>query len=221
MLCKPIATLSDNVGDDCPTAWYAIYARHQHEKTVAQILTIKGFEVLLPLYQSVRRWKDRTKTLSLPLFPCYVFLKGGLERRLDILTTPGIYALVSSAGQPSAIPSVEIEAIRLAVESRASLEPHPFLKCGDSVRVKSGPLAGIQGILVRKKNVYRLILSVEMLGQAAAVEVDAPLVERLNGEHRDICSDEVGVAHQRNNARRSRVCYRQIFETIPFSTQIG
>lgn len=178
----PISTRSDNVGADCPTAWYAIYARHQHEKTVAQILTSKGFEVLLPLYQSVRRWKDRTKTLSLPLFPCYVFLKGGLERRLDILTTPGIYALVSSAGKPSPIPSFEVEAIRLAIESGASLEPHPFLKCGDLVRVKCGPLAGVQGILVRKKNLYRLILSVEMLGQAAALEVHSLLVERLNGE---------------------------------------
>jgi transcription antitermination factor NusG len=184
MLRKPIATLSDNVGVDCPTAWYAIYARHQHEKTVAQILTIKGFEVLLPLYQSVRHWKDRTKTLSLPLFPCYVFLKGGLERRLSILTTPGIYALVSTAGSPTPIPPVEIEAIRRVVESGVLIEPHPFLKCGDFVRVKCGPLAGVQGILVRKKNLYRLVLSVEMLGQSAAVEVDSLLVERLDGKRR-------------------------------------
>src|SRR5580704_2662653 len=182
MLRTPIAAPSHNVEVESPTAWYAIYARHQHEKTVAQILTSKGFEILLPLYQSVRRWKDRTKTLSLPLFPCYVFLKGGLERRLDILTTPGIYALVSTAGSPNPIPPAEIEAIRLAVESGASLEPHPFLKCGDLVRVKCGPLTGVQGILVRKKNLYRLVISVEMLGQAAAVEVDGLLVERMNGK---------------------------------------
>src|ERR1700731_679586 len=111
MLHTPIAAPFHNVEVESATAWYAIYARHQHEKTVAQILTSKGFEVLLPLYQSVRRWKDRTKTLSLPLFPCYVFLKGGLERRLDILTTPGMYAIVSSGGQPAAIPDIEIEAI--------------------------------------------------------------------------------------------------------------
>jgi transcription antitermination factor NusG len=178
-MCTPIATLSQNVGVDSPTAWYAIYARHQHEKNVAQILTSKGFEVLLPLYQSVRRWKDRTKTLSLPLFPCYVFLKGGLERRLDILTTPGICALVSTAGSPNPIPPAEIEAIRQAVESGARIEPYPPLKCGDLVRIKCGPLAGIQGNLVRKKNVYRLVLSVEMLGKAAAVEVDASTIQRL------------------------------------------
>jgi transcription antitermination factor NusG len=162
--------------------WYAIYTRHQHEKTVAQILTSKGFEIFLPLYGAAHSWKDRTKIVSLPLFPCYVFLRGGLERRLDIVTTPGIYSLVSTAGQPAAIPAIELEAVRRAVESTMGVEPHPFLKCGEWVRVKRGPLAGFQGILVRKKNLYRLVLSVEMLGKAAAVEVDAFLVERLNAK---------------------------------------
>lgn len=165
---------------DSPFAWYAIYTRHQHEKTVARILTAKGFETLLPLYSAARRWKDRTKLISLPLFPCYVFLRGGLERRLDIMTTPGIHALVSTAGRPVPISCAEIEAIQRVVESGASVEPHPFLKCGEWVRVKCGPFAGIQGILVRKKNLYRLVLSVEMLGKAAAVEIDAFLVERMN-----------------------------------------
>jgi transcription antitermination factor NusG len=165
-----------------PSAWYALYTKHQHEKMVARVLAIKGFETLLPLYQTASRWKDRTKLLSLPLFPCYVFLKGGLERRLDIMTTPGIFALVSNAGQPAAIPTAEIEAIKRAVESGARVEPHPFLKCGERMRVKSGPLAGIEGILVRKKNLCRLVLSVEMLGKSAAVEVDAFLVERLHGK---------------------------------------
>lgn len=162
-----------------PCVWHALYTRHQHEKTVVEVLTHKGFETLLPLYQTARRWKDRTKVLSVPLFPCYVFLKGGLERRLDIMTTPGIHAVVSTAGQPAAIPPHEIDAIRRAVESGAHVEPHPLLRCGEWVRVKAGPLAGVQGILVRKKNLYRLVLSVEMLGKAAAVEVDAFLVEKL------------------------------------------
>ncbi|PYY12104.1 MAG: hypothetical protein DMG69_02310 [Acidobacteria bacterium] len=178
MLCR-----SNSHGSplDSRLDWYAIYTRHQHEKTVARILTSKGFETLLPLYSAVHRWKDRTKLLSLPLFPCYVFIKGGSERRLDIMTTPGIHALVSTAGQPTAIPNAEIEAIRRAIESGAPVEPHPLLKCGEWVRVKCGPLEGIQGILVRKKNLYRLVLSVEMLGKAACVDIDAFLVERLNG----------------------------------------
>jgi transcription antitermination factor NusG len=161
--------------------WYAIYTRYQHEKTVARILTSKGFETFLPLYSAAHNWKDRTKIVSLPLFPCYVFLKGGIERRLDIVTTPGIHALVSNAGHPAAISHAEIDGIRRAIESGVPIEPHPLLKCGDWVRVKSGALEGIQGILVRRKNLYRLVLSVEMLGKAASVEIDALIIERFSG----------------------------------------
>jgi transcription antitermination factor NusG len=159
--------------------WHALYTRHQHEKVVAQILMRRGFEILLPLCKSVRRWKDRTKVLSVPLFSCYLFLKGGLDRRWDILNTPGIYDLVSSGGQPIAIPTHEIDAIQQAVNSGFRLEPHPFLRIGERVRIKRGPLAGLQGLLVRQRNICRLVLSVEMLGRAAAVEVDSFLVERL------------------------------------------
>ena len=168
--------------------WYALYTRHQHEKSVARILGCQGFEIFLPTHQIAHQWKDRIKPLSLPLFPCYVFIKGNLERRVDIVKTPGLYAIVSSGGQPAAIPPVEIESLRRVVESGAAAEPHPFLKCGDFVRIKRGPLAGIQGILVRKKNIYRLILSVDMLAKSVAVEVDALLVERLNGESPGPCS---------------------------------
>src|ERR1700730_8503773 len=170
-------TLLDSPLHDAP--WYAIYTRHQHEKMVDQSLTSKGFETFLPLYATTHNWKDRTKALTLPLFPCYVFLKGGIERRLQILTTPGIYGLVSSAGQPAAIPDIEIEAIRRVVESGTRVEAHPFLKCGNWVRVKCGPLTGIEGILVRKKNISRLVLSVEILGRSAAIEVAAFQVEAV------------------------------------------
>ena len=181
-----LSNLTDHL--DSPRAWYALYTRHQHEKTVAQILNGKGFETLLPLYPAARRWADRTKLLFLPLFPCYVFINAGLERRLAIMMTPGVHALVSNAGQPAAIPSEEIDAVRRAVESGARVEPHPLLKCGDWVRVKCGPLAGIEGILVRKKNLYRLVLSVQMLGKAVAVEVDAFLIERVSGNRPNDCA---------------------------------
>jgi len=177
MLADAIAMTESRV---CDRPWYALYTRHQHEKMVHQILTNKGFDTFLPLYSTTHNWKDRTKALSLPLFPCYVFLKGGIERRLQILTTPGIYGLVSSAGQPAAIPDIEIEAIRRVVESGTQVEAHPFLKCGNWVRVKCGPLTGIEGILVRKKNIARLVLSVEILGTAASIEVAAFQVEAVN-----------------------------------------
>ena len=162
------------------SGWYALYTRHRHEKAVAHILASKGFETFLPLYSAARKWSDRMKVLSLPLFPCYVFLHGGVDRRMDIMTTPGVHAVVSNAGQPAAIPATEMDAVRRAVESGSRAEPHPLLKCGNWVRVKCGPLAGIEGILVRKKSLYRLILSVEMLGKAVAVEVDAFLVDQLS-----------------------------------------
>jgi len=167
--------------------WHAIYTRHQHEKVVARLLRDKEFEVFLPLYNVARRWKDRTKQLSLPLFPCYVFIWGGLDRRLDIVTTPGFYRFVALGNQPAVIPQAEIEAIRQALVQGSRVEPHPFLKSGDVVRIKSGPLEGIEGVLVRKKNSYRLVLSVELLQKSVAVEVDASMVERVVGRN--------GVAH--------------------------
>jgi transcription antitermination factor NusG len=160
--------------------WHALYTRHQHEKVVAQALSGKGFEVFLPQYRSVRKWKDRQKEIVLPLFPNYVFILGGLDRMLNILTTPGVHSLVSWGGRPAEIPWNEIEAVRRLVESSLPIEPHPFLKCGDLVRIKSGALEGIEGILVRKTRGVRLVLSVEMLSRSAAVEVDVNMVERVS-----------------------------------------
>jgi len=187
----------------CSSSWYAIYTRHQHEKIVDQILTYKGFNTFLPLYATVHNWKDRTKALTLPLFPCYVFLKGGIERRLAILTTPGIYGLVSSAGQPDAIPDNEIEAIRRVVESGTHVEAHPYLKCGNWVRVKSGPLAGIEGILVRKRNLSRLVLSVAILGTAAAIEVGAFQVEAISAPQARDSSTGSGAAARHTRDREA------------------
>jgi transcription antitermination factor NusG len=161
-----------------PLGWYALYTRHQHEKTVARLLTDKGFDTFLPLYTAAHRWKDRVKQLSLPLFPCYVFLRGPLERWLPVLTTPGIHSVVGFGGKRAMIPSSEIEAIRRVIECSVKAEPHPFIKCGDRVRIKVGPLQGIEGILIRKKNQWKLLLSVEMLERSVAVEVDASIVER-------------------------------------------
>lgn len=161
-------------------AWYALYTKHQHEKSSVRLLGNKGFETLLPLYSSTRRWRDRTKVISLPLFPCYVFVRTNLARRIDMLTTPGIHSVVAIAGTPVPIPADEIEAVRRAIESGAPVEPHAMLKCGEEVKVISGSLAGIHGKLVRMKNMNRLVVSIEMLGKAAAVEIDLCDVEPAN-----------------------------------------
>lgn len=159
--------------------WYALHTQYHHEKMVAGSLAAKGFTVFLPLYSERRQWKDRIKVISLPLFSCYVFIREGLERNLEVVRTGGVHGFVCRAGLPALIPPQEIEHIRQVVDRCARIEPHPFIKCGDRVRVKAGPLEGIAGILVRKKNFCRLVLTVELLGKSAAVEVDASLVERI------------------------------------------
>jgi transcription antitermination factor NusG len=156
--------------------WHALYTRHQHEKVTARVLTHKGFEVFLPLYNTAHRWKDRTKKLALPLFPCYVFVRGGMDRRLEILSTPGIHCLVRSGDGIAVIPDHEIESVRRVVAGSVPVEPYPFLRTGDRVRIKEGSLAGLEGILVRQKDRFRVVLSVNLLRRSIAVEVDATAV---------------------------------------------
>lgn len=168
--------------------WYAVCTRHQHEKVVARSLEYKNFEIFLPLYKTRRRWQDRIKEITVPLFPGYLFVREGLERWLAILTTAGVHRIVSCGDRPAAIPPSEIEGVRRIVESTLRVEPHPFLRSGDWVRVKYGPIAGLEGILLRKKNTARLVLSVEMLGKSAAVEVDATDVERVSRKSLDLVS---------------------------------
>jgi transcription antitermination factor NusG len=194
-MTKTYETSSSSEAEVCGN-WYALYTKHRHEKVIARNLTYKGFETFVPLYEAARNWKDRVKQIYIPLFPCYVFFRGDLERRLDIVKIPGIFSLVSSGDRPAPILASEIENIRRAAGTGAHLEPHPFLNCGDRVRIKCGPLAGIEGILVRKKNVYRLVLSVEILGKAAAVELDGHQVERL-ARKEDLTRAACGVAAPR------------------------
>jgi len=185
------------------SAWCAIYTRHQHEKTVSEMLEAKGFEVFLPLYDSTRKWKDRRKVLAVPLFPSYVFVRGAVERRLPVLTTPGVHMIISRGERVATVPEDEIDAIRRTVEGNFRVEPHPFLRCGERVRVVRGSLEGVEGVLTRKKNLFRLVLSVEMLAQSVAVEIDAidvvPVVQRnvmtLSSEVRQ----QVGTPQQRTS----------------------
>ena len=160
-------------------SWYALCTRHQHEKTVAQSLSGKGFEVFLPLYRTLHRWKDRTKQLSLPLFPGYIFLRAGLDRHIQVLTTPGVFHFVSTADHAIPIGQTEIDSVRQLTDGGSNVEPHPFLRAGDWVRVRTGPLAELEGILTHWKGAFRLVLSVQLLQQSAAVEVDAASVERV------------------------------------------
>jgi transcription antitermination factor NusG len=197
-----MSSLPDIYGPVDESSWWAVYTRHQHEKAVAQVLSSKGFEVFLPLYDSVRRWKDRNKRLSLPLFPCYVFVRGGLDRRLQVVTTPGIHTILYSGERLAFIPNNEIDSIRRAVDSPLLVEPHPFLRCGEKVRVTRGSLEGVVGVLVRKKSLFRLVLSVEMLAQSVSVEIDASDVEPEKGSPLAEATASLGYSEDLSPQRR-------------------
>lgn len=158
--------------------WYALFTRHQHEKSVALALSNKDLEVYLPLYRSVRQWRDRSKQIWLPLFPCYVFIRDGMDRQFQIVTTPGILRIVGWGGRPAIVPQTQLDMATRIIESHLAVEPHPYLQSGDRVRVKTGALMGLEGILTRQKGRERLVVSMEMLGRSAAIEIDALDVER-------------------------------------------
>jgi transcription antitermination factor NusG len=176
--------LTANQSASCPALWHVLYTRHQHEKTVDRILCGKGFETFLPLYSALSRWQDRTKLLHVPLFPCYVFFKDRDGRWLDVLKTPGVHMIVSNGEGPAIVPEEQIEAVRRLTEAGQGVEPHPFLKTGDKVRIKCGALAGVEGFLTRKKNLSRLVVSVDILGKSVSTEIDASTVERVAGGNR-------------------------------------
>ncbi len=179
--------LSENsnqiVGTSGVSNWYALFTRYQHEKPVALALSNKKYEVYLPLCNSTRQWQDRSKQLWLPMFPSYVFVRGGMDRPLQIVSTPGVIHIVRFGGVPAIISEVQLDAVRKILESHAAVEPHPYLECGDRVRVKSGALAGLEGILIREKKLPHLVISMQMLGRSAAVEVEMSNVERIMPIH--------------------------------------
>ena len=152
--------------------WYASYTSARHEKRVAAELQVRQVEHFLPLYSSVRRWKDRRVTLDLPLFPGYVFVRLALRDRLRVLTIPSVARLVGFGSLPAALPNDEIETLRSGLSEHRRAVPHPFLTVGRCVRIVSGPFAGLQGFLQRRKSGLRVVVSLQLIQQSVAVEVD-------------------------------------------------
>jgi len=160
--------------------WFALYTYPRHEKTVHQYLQHSGIESFLPLYSAVHRWRNGVKaTVLLPLFPGYVFVHSGTRECGKLVQVPSVASVVSSAGIPLSMPAREIELLRASMENLA-IEPHPYIHIGDEVRVKNGPLAGLEGILVQKKGGYRFVIRMSLLMQAASVEIDACDLERIS-----------------------------------------
>jgi transcription antitermination factor NusG len=153
--------------------WYAIWTRSRHEKLVRDQLHQKHVEVFLPTITKWSRWKDRKKQIDWPLFPGYCFARFDAEARLPVLKCEGVVSIVGIEGQPSPIPPIEIDSIRQLIDSELAFDPCPLIKEGMMVEVKAGPLKGVVGRLVRKGSHARLVLSVDLIGQAVSVEVDA------------------------------------------------
>jgi transcription antitermination factor NusG len=152
--------------------WYALYTAPRHEKRVADQINRQGIACFLPLYRSVRRWKDRRKELALVLFPGYVFVRMSLQHRLRVLQLPDAVRLVTFNGQPASLPEAEIESLRQHLSCPGNVEPHPYLSVGRRVRVRSGPLKGLEGIILRTKDRCRIVLSIHLIMRSVAVEVD-------------------------------------------------
>lgn len=152
--------------------WHAAYTHARHEKKVAQQLEERGIEHFLPLYHSLRQWKDRRKELDLVLFPGYVFVRFATRERLRVLQLSGIVRFVQFNGQPVVLPASDIDGLRCGLLQGLQAEHHPYLTVGRRVRVVHGPLLGARGILVRVKTNWRIVISIDAIMRSVAVEVD-------------------------------------------------
>ena len=172
-LGEPVAVSNSSSGRH---PWYALQVRSRNEMGVARQLRGMGYEEFLPLYECRKRWSDRIKEVQTPLFPGYLFCRFDPQNRLPILKTPGVIQVVGHSRQPIPVNEDEIRSIQMLVTSGIPNQPWPFLKVGEKVRIESGPLRGLEGVLAEIKGNRRLILSVSLLQLSVAVEMDAAFV---------------------------------------------
>jgi transcription antitermination factor NusG len=154
------------------SSWYALTVKPRHERTTAQNLDHRGFEVFSPTYRIKRRWCDRTKDLDIHLFPGYVFCRFSYPQRMSVLNTPGVTSIVGFAKIPAPIPEDEIDALKRVVTSQLHVLPWPHIRVGQKVRIEEGFLHGVVGTMLRQKDVCRVVVCVELLQRSVAVEID-------------------------------------------------
>ena len=159
--------------------WYALHTRSRHEKFVNQELQKKGIETFLPLRRLTRHWSDRTKEIEEPIFSGYLFVHTSLENRLEILKTRGSVRFISFNSAPVPVSDNQLGAVRRFVEEKISIDPFPYLRKGDRVYIRTGPLRGVEGFIVRKDKHTRLVISLDLLFQSVSVAIDEALVEKV------------------------------------------
>jgi transcription antitermination factor NusG len=160
--------------------WFVLTVAPQHEISVKHHLETKGFKSSVPTYRVRRRWSDRVKTITLPLFPGYVFCRFAVDGRVPVLNTPGVRGAVSFASQLAYLEDCEIERIRRIADSGLYVEPLAGLKAGMHVKIIDGPLIGMHGVFVDVNGSARVVVNVELLNRAVAVQVDTEAVAPLN-----------------------------------------
>jgi len=159
--------------------WYALYVRSRHEKVVERGLRGKGYSAFSPFYRTTRKRVDRIAAIDVPLFPGYVFCYFDSNTRLPILMTPGIVGVVGPGNRPEAVDDTEIASIRTLALSGHQVQPWPYLRSGQRIRVQAGPLVGAQGVFLRVKDEYHLVVSITLLQRAVSVVVDKNSVAPL------------------------------------------
>lgn len=180
MAAVSVPIISEVIAVPARTAqWYALYTTARHERVVARQLEERRIETFLPLYRSLHRWKDRRKEVELALFPSYVFVRIEEQDKLRVLKVAGAVHVVSFNGKMAVLPQREIDALRNALEHDVYAEPCPYLRVGRRVRVVRGPMSGAEGILSRKKDRCRVVISVDVLMRSVAVELDSSDVEAI------------------------------------------
>ena len=157
--------------------WYAVYTRSHQERMVKTQLDGRGVENFLPTYEKISQWKDRKKLIQVPLFPGYLFVKIALVNRLEVLKAYGAVQIVGNSTGPVPIAEEQLASVRTFVEVGLKCDPHPYLKLGKKAKIKEGPLAGFEGILVRKKSKSLFVLSVDLIQRSVSVELGSWLIE--------------------------------------------
>ncbi|MBI4640374.1 MAG: UpxY family transcription antiterminator [Candidatus Tectomicrobia bacterium] len=157
--------------------WYAIYTKPRHEKRVDSQFIERGITHFLPLVKRLSSWKDRKKLVAFPLFPGYIFGHFPLRHKVDILKVHGVVRIVGVNGHAIPVPDEEINAVKTLIEGDLKCDPYPYLKEGMAVRVRRGVLVGVQGILIGRKNPFRLVISVNLIRQSVSLEIDIDEVE--------------------------------------------
>lgn len=162
--------------------WFAVHVKSRHEFKVSERLVKAGIDVFLPAVERMSRWKDRNKLIQFPLFPGYLFVNITVrhDHTLTVLKTKGVVRFLGTVpGEPEPVPDEQIFWLKKIVGSKANLDPYPYLQKGQRVRIKQGPLVGVEGLLVEKAGQHKLVLSIDILSQSTSVTIHTSEVERI------------------------------------------